>query len=460
MSRLRQPLTWSQMNAVEHPPLMMKQLFQGVCGGLRWLDTKQLAEYLTKKAMEDGYNPSRPPLRAGKVRRSRKGEKKTTAIVSPSTDLDLFRGITSATPNLSRKKQRLVSYDVLDCTLGGGYHAGAILENGSPFTRVVALDCDPDTAETARDLAHEFGGSRLRFFCSKMSSILSMFGERSFDAVMIDPGPSVQQLEDPVRGFLLQDDNDHSLDMRYGPQFGMPALSYLNSTSQRALGLDLAKYKLLTPEQCLKFGRIIRKARPFTGSLDFLSRIDGLDSDEPLDSWTLKGTFRKAPMPWEFITSLRSVINDEYTELKETLQQALLVVRDAGRVVVFSRYPWEAELIELTINEHPHAVIAYSETIDSDNVKKYGHTRHTKMWVAQRVKGSAFLLKNAVQPIEEGKIQESQLRWMTGLYGSQTHGFPAHNLTFENLDAREQNILKRNSEAPPFDYDDDELRRK
>lgn len=461
MKRLVSPVTYSQLHAVEHPPLMMKQLVQGICGGLRWLETKELAEFIAQKAIKEGFYAKK---KKSGTRRTSRGNYKNTlegreALTSGENALDHYRGISLVANTIPSPKKRLVSYDVLDCTLGGGYHSGAILENGNPYTRVVALDCDPDAATVARDLAQEFGSNRFRFLCANMSSIYSMFGERSFDAVMIDPGPSVQQLEDPVRGFLLQDENDHALDMRYGPNIGTPLLSFLNTVPQRTLALSLAEYELLTMEQSVKFARIIRKGRPFKGSMDFFEKVEWVGTDEPLSNWTSQSSRRKAPMPWELVTSLRCLINDEKSELLSALRHAFLLVRDNGRVVVFSRLPWEEKLIEKAIQDHPHALLSYSETIDNDNVKTYDHSRHTKMWVAQRSKSSSFVLKNTVQPASPEKVKESHLRWMTGLYAGQSYGFPANNLTFENLEPGERRAMKRNSLPPPPDYDDDDRQR-
>lgn len=462
MKRLVSPVTYSQLQAVEHPPLMMKQLFQGICGGLRWLETKELAEFITQKAIEDGFYAKRKKSvsrRASRLKYKNKQNNRDTLASCDNSALDHYRGL-SVVPNpISTTPKRLVTYDVLDCTFGGGYHSGAILENGKPYTRVVALDCDPDVANVARTLAQEFGSDRFRFLSANMSSIYAMFGERSFDAVMIDPGPSVQQLEDPARGFLLQDESDHSLDMRYGPSIGTPLLPFLNTVPQRTLALSLAEYELLTMEQSVKFARIIRKGRPFKGSIDFLEKIEWIGTDEPLSDWTNQSSRKKASMPWEFVTSLRCLINDEKSELLSALRHAFLLVRDSGRVVVFSRLPWEEKLIEKTIQEHPHALLSYTENIDDNSVKTYGHSRHTKMWVAQRCKSSSFVLKNAAQPASSEEIKESHLRWMTGLYAGQSYGFPANNLTFENLEPSERRAMRRNASPPPPDYDDDERHR-
>ncbi|ORC89159.1 putative S-adenosyl-methyltransferase mraW-like protein [Trypanosoma theileri] len=461
MKRIIAPRRWSEMNRVEHPPLMMKQLFQGVCGGLRWLDTKSLAEHLASRAIEEGYPSTRTMRQALKVkkaplqkRRLIQREMIKESTKTPALPLTASNDALTVTGGLSvhvHKQKRLISYDVLDCTLGGGNHTGAILENGGPYTRVVALDCDRDAMHVARELASEFGGDRFRFFCSKMSEARSMFGERCFDAVMIDAGPSNTQLENPERGFLLDDEGAHHLDMRYGLQMGVAALAYLNTVPQHTLSSALSAYGILTPEQSMKMAREIRRRRPFTSSREVLASVETAGDMLPEDGWWTQSSRRKAPMSWKFLTSLRCIVNNEMYELRQTLENVLPMLRDDGRLVVFSRLAWEEELIRKIINDHPHALLCYLEDISFDEVGDYGFTRHTKMWVATRTAKSSYILKNSTTLTEE-KVKESSLRWLSGMYAGQTYGFPANNFTFENMESKERHIRKRNNKPPPLDF--------
>ncbi|KPA83875.1 putative mitochondrial S-adenosyl-methyltransferase mraW-like protein [Leptomonas pyrrhocoris] len=352
------------------------------------------------------------------------------------------------------KQKRLISYDVLDCTFGTGFHSGVVLENGKPYTRVVAMDCDLDAATGAREVAEEFGSHRFRFYARPMSEAKALFGERSFDAVVIDPGPSLTQLENPERGFLLDDESDHCLDMRYGPSHGLSALEYLNTVPQNSLSRSLASYELLTPEQSTKLARAIRKGRPFGASRRVLEVVEEAGNDLPEEGWMAQDSRRKAPMSWKFLTSLRCIVNHERYELSEALQNALLLLRSDGRLVVFSRLPWEEKVIASTIEQHPHALLSYSERVSIEDVQEHGHSRHTKMWVATRTKQSSYILKNSRSLTEEA-VRESAVRWMGGLYAGQTYGFPANNFTFENRDRKDWAAVRNNSKPLPFDWDDD-----
>ncbi|CAC9489971.1 S-adenosyl-methyltransferase mraW-like protein [Leishmania infantum JPCM5] len=486
MKRIVAPKRWSAVNRVEHPPLMPKQLLQGVCGGLRWLESKNLAEFLAKRAIEEGFPCTKKQQRVFDARlpssrpahRKRRLHKKcparrsggdvqltegsleaqrTTgvsgALVSSGALLALNSSAFDALAPLAKRK-RLVSYDVLDCTFGSGFHTGVVLENGRPYTRVVAMDCDVEATVSAREIVDEFGADRFRFYARPMSEAKAMFGERSFDAVMIDPGPSLTQLENPERGFLLDDESDHALDMRYGPTHGLGALEYLNTVPQHALSGALASYELLTPQQSMKLARAIRQRRPFDGAQRVLEAVEEAGNELPEEGWGTQDSRRKTSMSWNFMTSLRCIVNHERHELSEALQNALLLLRTDGRLVVFSRLPWEEKLISTTISQHPHALLSYSEAIPIEDVQDHGHSRHTKMWIATRTQSSSYVLKNS-QALTEEAVQESSMRWMSGLFAGQTFGFPANNFTFENKDGKDWAAVRRNKDSPPFDSDDD-----
>ncbi|ESL11319.1 S-adenosyl-methyltransferase mraW-like protein [Trypanosoma rangeli SC58] len=459
MKRIVAPRRWSYVNRVEHPPLMMKQLFQGVCGGLRWLEAKELAEHLATRAIEDGYPSTsrmRQALQAKRAPRSRRRQVREemgseAAAALPLTSSHNTLTVTGGLSLRVTKPKRAVLYDVLDCTLGGGFHAGAVLENGAPYTRVVAMDCDHDAMQTAAELADQFGADRFKFFCCKMSEARSFFGERSFDAVMIDGGPSETQLEDPERGFLLDDESAHHLDMRYGPQVGLGALAYLNTVPQHVLSGALRAYGLLTPEQSMKMAREVRRRRPFASSQEVLGCAELAGDVLPEEGWRTQSSRRKTPMSLKFLTSLRCIVNNEMYELREAVENALLLLRDDGRLVVFSRLGWEEQLIRNTVEGHPYALLSYTEDVPAEEVGDYGFTRHTKMWVVVRTAKSSCALKNAASLTEE-RVRESSLRWLSGMYAGQTYGFPANNFTFQNEEPRERRTRERNGKPPPPDY--------
>lgn len=545
MTRFVAPKRWTNVHRVEDPPLMMKQLVQAVCGGMRWLETRMLGEHLSTRAVEHGLRANkaeRNALGASKrfelsrtnlSSRPRHGQiisknvrhvRKTTRSSSsqkiavskshlPEVPIDVqpfFANTLSKecdrgrhllgrfhhhecdnfndthakikVKSTMRKKeevdvsaddgkcltvsasssalqfqvysQRLVTYDVLDCTFGSGYHSGAILKNGEPYTRVVAIDIDSATSIFAKRIISEFGNNRFRFFCSRMSHILSMFGESSFDAVIIDPGPSMTQVMDPARGFSLSDDlhivdGEHSFDLRCGSDCGMDALHFLNTVPQHTLAQMLTSYKMLTTQQSMKLARVIRVARPLSSSTSLLRAVQNACNHLPEEGWQSQNSRRRSPMSLNFFISLRGIINHEMYELREVLNNALLVLRPGGRVVIFSRVSWEESIIKNVIADHPYASLSYTEIIEARDVQEYGHVRHTKLWVVERTKQSNNTNKS--RSLSTDEVHESTLRWLSGAFAGQSHGFPAYNTTFIDVDESEKRTIKRNEQLPPLD---------
>lgn len=467
---------WADAHSIEHAPLMMKFLVQAVCGGRRWDEAKQLGEHIAARAVADGMvevgNRSRHALglssasQASPKMHLRKcatpARKRLTAKQMKTMGEDAMAAASSnaiavqqqpTALAMPERPKRIVVYDVLDCTLGGGLHTGAVLFNGKPYTRVVALDCDYAVLPIAKELEQEFGPHRFRYYGNKMSEAQSMFGEDSFDAVMIDPGPTDTQLEDPRRGFQLDSEHDGPLDMRYGPQMRQGALDYLNCCSQSELSDALSRYGLLTVEQSAKVARSIGARRPFRSSRDVIAAVSFAGEGIPDEGWRCQASRRKLPMSMKFFFSVRGIVNSEYHELREGLAAALLVLRDGGRLTVTTRLQWEECVVADFVKNHPFALLLYCEEVPMDEVTESGHIRHTKLWAIGKTKKSAFVTKNINITSEE--VEQSASEWVLGAVGGQRKGFPAQNFAFKGLDRAEKRAKKNMSKGVPFDHDTD-----
>jgi 16S rRNA C1402 N4-methylase RsmH len=348
---------------------------------------------------------------------------------------------------------RLVKFDVLDCTLGGGHHTAAILEEGDPYTRVVALDCDHAVKRTAAAMKETFGPSRFQFFPNRMSQALELFGESSFDCVLIDPGPNVDQLCDLARGFTLQPtaSGEFVLDMRYGPDSAVTAANWLQQAYRSEVVSALTYYGNLPERVAGKFATAIERYGPVTttGQLLWALKIACPDPHEeganreslamvPTDKTadnTLAGnpwlephaiSARRRPFAHRVLSALRCVVNNERTELLRGLHAGIEVLRAGGRIVVMTRQPWEAELVEWFATNHPFAIVAQKETIDLGESKETLQPPETTVWTLHKTRHVSFRLKNAMQPPDSAELERNFINYVSGaLSGRQTKGFPA-----------------------------------
>jgi 16S rRNA (cytosine1402-N4)-methyltransferase len=118
----------------------------------------------------------------------------------------------------------------VDCTLGFGGHAEALLRVLSPGGRLIGLDADPvelpKTQERLQNLGfgpESFTAIRSNF--AGLAQILTKAGVAGADIILADLGVSSMQLDDPARGFSVKFDGP--LDMRMNPLRGQSASSLI-----------------------------------------------------------------------------------------------------------------------------------------------------------------------------------------------------------------------------------------
>ncbi len=125
----------------------------------------------------------------------------------------------------------------VDCTLGGGGHAQAILERLQPGGRLIGLDSDPLELPRTEARLRAAGFSRDVFVARHgnfacLPELLAAEGVAAADVIFADLGVSSMQVDNPARGFSYQ---PGPLDMRMNPSQGEPASQLLDRLSEEAL---------------------------------------------------------------------------------------------------------------------------------------------------------------------------------------------------------------------------------
>ena len=118
----------------------------------------------------------------------------------------------------------------VDCTVGLGGHAKAMLEAGA--TKVMGLDRDPAALVIAAATLAGFG-DRVELVHSDyraIESVLDARGMRAVDGALADLGMSSYQLEAEGRGFSFQ--REDPLDMRMDTTTGPTAAELLSAASE------------------------------------------------------------------------------------------------------------------------------------------------------------------------------------------------------------------------------------
>lgn len=293
---------------------MKDRLFASVKTTVSYRNCIRLGEHLATQAVSEGYlkasNEERRALGLKEIP-GRKLRQVNAAAAANSKELAVQKDVESSVSLVSgqTRPDRLVSLEVLDCTFGSGQHTRHLLDEGDPFVRVVALDCDEDVRHEVKAIEEEFGTHRFRFIHSKMSNIERLFGEEVFDVVVVDPGPNASQLFDPSRGFLLggegedpiHSDCNHSFDLRYSTMFKTSALDWINTEDAIAAATAISEYGLLKFHTCMRAVQALRRKRPLTGSLEVLEVIQRELGPLHEDGWLCTESLRNTPLALLFL---------------------------------------------------------------------------------------------------------------------------------------------------------------
>jgi len=128
----------------------------------------------------------------------------------------------------------------VDCTVGLGGHARALLEAGA--SRVLGLDRDPEALQIARARLEEFG-DRVELVHAdyrQLGRVLDDRGVAGVAGTLADLGVSSMQLDAEGRGFSFR--RDEPLDMRMDQSQGPTAAELLDQTGEEELANLIFEY--------------------------------------------------------------------------------------------------------------------------------------------------------------------------------------------------------------------------
>lgn len=232
----------------------------------------------------------------------------------------------------------------LDCTLGLGGHAEAILEASSPDGVLIGIDVDEDALEIAkRNLARfkeRFKGVYGNF--KNADKIIKELNVNSVDGILLDLGLSSLQIEKQERGFSFM--RDGPLDMRMDKSNSITAEEIVNNYRIDELQRIIHEYgeERYAKRIAKKIGEIRGKKRIRTTS----ELVNIINSVVPAG----RGKRRIHPATRTF-QALRIAVNHELENLKQFFSIALNILKKGGRLVVISFHSLEDRLVKLTFRK-------------------------------------------------------------------------------------------------------------
>ncbi len=241
---------------------------------------------------------------------------------------------------------------VLDCTLGAGGHAAAILPKILPEGRLVGIDRDAGELERTQARLAAYADS-LTVHATSFAWVESVASEEggAFDAILADLGVSSMQLDDPERGFSYKADGP--LDMRMDRSTGRTAQHLLASVDEAHLADALRD--LADEPEAAKFARAIVEARarkPLVRTLD-LVRVILAAKGLTLSSWKAKSRDGDAGLHPASRTfqAVRILVNGEMDALDRLLDAAPRLLRPGGRIAILSFHSGEDRRVKIAFRD-------------------------------------------------------------------------------------------------------------
>jgi 16S rRNA (cytosine1402-N4)-methyltransferase len=268
----------------------------------------------------------------------------------PSTHVDMKRDVRHIPVLLDDVLgilRPLPGQTIVDCTLGLGGHAAAILSRIKPNGLLIGIDFDPKNIELARAKLQMDGG-RFELFHNNFAAlptVLAQAGMQRADAVLADVGVASTQIDDPARGFSYRQSGP--LDMRMDPTRGQPASALINSIGERELANALLEFGDETDAP--QIARLIvqrRKAKPISTTEDLMAIVC-----EARDFTLKRAAGAKLHPAARTFQALRILLNRELANLDRLLAVLPECLKPGGIAAIISFHSGEDRRVKDSFRE-------------------------------------------------------------------------------------------------------------
>ena len=270
----------------------------------------------------------------------------------------------------------------VDCTIGLGGHAEALIEAGA--TRILGLDRDTQALASARARLASYG-DRVELVHADFRSVDAVLVGRGIDTVdgaLADLGVSSLQFDGPGRGFSFQ--RDEPLDMRMDTTSGETAADLVGRSTERELADAI--YAFGEERHSRRIAKAIVRARreqpiETTGQLAaIVRRASGHRGYQRIDPATR--TFQ----------ALRIWVNRELEGLDRFLETLVRRLRAGARLVVISFHSLEDRIVKHTFKALANganaavALLTKKPVVASDEeIERNPRARSAKLRAAERI---------------------------------------------------------------------------
>ncbi len=236
---------------------------------------------------------------------------------------------------------------VLDCTLGYGGHAQALLCATQPGGRLLGVDADPiefpKTEIRLKALGYPAECTVLRRMnFAGLAPFVAEYAPDGVDAIFADLGISSMQIDDPLRGFSFKVEGP--LDMRMNPRSGQSASELLSKLDVEQLSALLVCNA--DEPDAVRIAKTILKAQA----------ASPLQTTESLVSAICQGERRNLTKSNEqtvrrVFQALRIAVNEEFRWLDSFLNQAPQFLKGGGRLAILTFHSGEDRRVKASFQK-------------------------------------------------------------------------------------------------------------
>ncbi|MFC2066041.1 16S rRNA (cytosine(1402)-N(4))-methyltransferase RsmH [Chloroflexota bacterium] len=222
----------------------------------------------------------------------------------------------------------------IDCTLGGGGHAAAILEHSSPGGQLLGIDAASEAIEVAGERLKDYSDSILLVNENfvNLQAVCIKYDFFPVNGILFDLGLSSLQLNGSGRGFSFK--HDAPLDMRLSTSQEVTAADIVNTSSEAELASIIRAYG--EEGYSHQIARRIVKERPVETTLQLTRMIEQVIGRR-------RGRIHPATRTFQ---ALRIAVNRELEYLEAALKQAVDLLGFGGRLVVISYHSLEDRIVK------------------------------------------------------------------------------------------------------------------
>lgn len=272
---------------------------------------------------------------------------------------------------------------VVDCTIGCGGHAEAIVRNIEPGGKLIGIDRDEDALGLAEERLKNFRGTYhlINDNFRNLNSILDELKIEKIDGLLFDLGISSFQLDTPQRGFSIN--LEGPLDMRMNRNDKISAFDLVNHLPQHELAAILRSFGQEWWANRIARAIVTERKRGPIATTSHLAAII-------VRAIPYKDKRKKIHPATRTFQAIRIAVNNELLDLEKILTIAPFRLKPEGRLCIISFHS-----LEDRIAKHQFRSLAKDSIVTiitpkpvvptADEVKANPRSRSGKLRVAEKI---------------------------------------------------------------------------